>query len=728
MNSSPNLASPGPNSPQRSWSLIVTAVILLACLGLQASAVGTAFTYQGSLQEEGAPVDGILDFRLILYDAEVGGSQIGNVLTNLAVEVQNGLVNLLLDFGAEPFLGDEVWLEIALRPGATMDSFIPLHPRQSFRPAPHAIHAQTANNAVTATTATTATTADSATSAAQVSWSGIIDMPPDFADGIDRDTTYEAGRGLELVDEVFHLRFDGTGAAETAARSDHVHPPGDAATLGGMPPAEFAAALHAHSFDQILGSVADEQLGPNLARLDADQAFLGFNWFAGTSVLTNNANLFHGSFSGDASGLLNLAGTALLPGSVGVDALAPGAITSSQVASDTLVPANLNLPAFSATFWSTGGNPGDAGQLPFLGTTDMQPLELGANRTRALRLVPNSTNSVNLIAGSSANDIDDFTIGATIAGGGAATHGGFPHANQVYGDFGTIGGGSRNRVDVTADWSTIAGGLHHTIELNTQWGTISGGRHNSIGIDADFSAIGGGATNAVLSRAEAATVSGGASNTIGTDAHFASIPGGRLNRAEGRLSLAAGHQAHALHEGSLVWADSHPQPMASTDTNQVTFRATGGIRFFTDTDLNIGVLLEPGSGTWLTLSDRNAKTNFEPVDPRSLLDQLDRLPIHYWSYRSQNPAARHIGPVAQDFHAAFDLGSDPRRLATVDVDGVALAAIQGLNRKLREELESRDRELQELRDAVATLQSQVLALTTDARPGEQNRGTLMTNP
>jgi trimeric autotransporter adhesin len=700
----------GCNRPPHLASLILCVVILLACSGLQASPLSTAFTYQGSLQAEGKPADGIFDFRVILYNAEVGGSQIGSVITNQTVYVDHGTVNLLLDFGADPFVGDELWLEIALRTGDTTDPFIPLHPRQTLRPTPHAIHALTATSAFTATSATSATTADTATSAAQVDWSGIIDIPPDFADGVDRDTTYEAGQGLELVDQVFHLRFEGSGTADTAARSDHGHPPGDAATLGGLAPAEFASALHSHSFDQILGSVADDQLGPNIALLDADQLFVGRNTFAGTTVLTNLANLFNGSFAGDASGLLNLPGTALLPGSVGANALTPESITSSQLAPDTIVPANLNLPAFAATFWSTVGNAGGTSPLPFLGTTDLQPLELRANQTRALRLVPNSTNSVNLIAGSSANDIDDFTIGATIAGGGAATHGGFPHANQVYGDFGTVGGGSRNRIDVTADWSTIAGGLHHTIELNTQWGTISGGRHNHLGIDADFSVISGGATNRVLSKAEAATISGGARNTIGTNAHFASIPGGRLNRAEGRLSLAAGHQAHALHDGSLVWADSHPQPLESSDTNQVTLRATGGFRFFTDTSLNTGVLLEPGSGTWLTLSDRDAKTSFQPVNPRAILDQLNQLPILYWNYRSQNPATRHLGPVAQDFHAAFHLGGDPRRLATVDVDGVALAAIQGLNLKLEEELQSRDRELQELRSALATLQGQVQAL------------------
>ena len=43
-----------------------------------------------------------------------------------------------------------------------------------------------------------------------------------------------------------------------------------------------------------------------------------------------------------------------------------------------------------------------------------------------------------------------------------------------------------------------------------------------------------------------------------------------------------------------------------------------------------------------------------------------------------------MGPMAQDFYAAFGLGADDRHIVTVDADGVALAAIQGLRDMLRE--------------------------------------------
>jgi hypothetical protein len=48
--------------------------------------------------------------------------------------------------------------------------------------------------------------------------------------------------------------------------------------------------------------------------------------------------------------------------------------------------------------------------------------------------------------------------------------------------------------------------------------------------------------------------------------------------------------------------------------------------------------------------------------------------------------------VAQDFHAAFGLGADDKRIATLDSSGVALAAIQGLNQKLEADAQAKEAE------------------------------------
>lgn len=79
------------------------------------------------------------------------------------------------------------------------------------------------------------------------------------------------------------------------------------------------------------------------------------------------------------------------------------------------------------------------------------------------------------------------------------------------------------------------------------------------------------------------------------------------------------------------------------------------------------------------------------------------LPVRTWSYKAQ-PEQKHLGPVAQDFHAAFGLGADDVTIATVDEGGVALAAIQGLNQKLESSVKEKDAEIQELRARLEKLE------------------------
>jgi hypothetical protein len=102
-------------------------------------------------------------------------------------------------------------------------------------------------------------------------------------------------------------------------------------------------------------------------------------------------------------------------------------------------------------------------------------------------------------------------------------------------------------------------------------------------------------------------------------------------------------------------------------------------------------------------SDRNVKSAFEPVNARSILEKVAALPLMSWAY-TNSPGIRHIGPVAQDFYAAFGVGTDDKHIATVDADGVALAAIQGLNQKLEE----KDAEIQSLKKRLANLEKLIM--------------------
>jgi hypothetical protein len=89
-------------------------------------------------------------------------------------------------------------------------------------------------------------------------------------------------------------------------------------------------------------------------------------------------------------------------------------------------------------------------------------------------------------------------------------------------------------------------------------------------------------------------------------------------------------------------------------------------------------------GVWTNGSDRNSKRDFEPIDKRAVLAKVAELPITRWRYKGESDSIRHIGPVAQDFHAAFGLGESDRHIGTLDADGVALAAIQALHELLKE--------------------------------------------
>jgi len=107
----------------------------------------------------------------------------------------------------------------------------------------------------------------------------------------------------------------------------------------------------------------------------------------------------------------------------------------------------------------------------------------------------------------------------------------------------------------------------------------------------------------------------------------------------------------------------------------------------------------PGELGNFSVSDRALKQRFEAVDRDAVLAAVAKLPLERWSYWGDESGARHIGPMAQDFAKAFEVGSDERRIHTADAGGVALAAIQALERRLRaqeQELEALRAQLEQL--------------------------------
>jgi hypothetical protein len=111
-----------------------------------AFAQGTAFTYQGRLNDNSQPANGSYDLTFTLFSASNGGSQVGNTFTNAATPVASGLFTATLDFGSGVFTGSNLWLEVAVRTNGSAGGYTTLTPRQPILPTPYAILANTANN------------------------------------------------------------------------------------------------------------------------------------------------------------------------------------------------------------------------------------------------------------------------------------------------------------------------------------------------------------------------------------------------------------------------------------------------------------------------------------------------------------------------------------------------------------------------------------------------------
>jgi uncharacterized coiled-coil protein SlyX len=321
----------------------------------------------------------------------------------------------------------------------------------------------------------------------------------------------------------------------------------------------------------------------------------------------------------------------------------------------------------------------------------------------------------NVLMGDLSNQANSNADGASIGGGrdntvdGISTVVGGGNSNTASGDYASVGGGKQN--DATANFATVAGGGGETGATITEgnkatesWATVSGGGNNrATGV---VSTVGGGFNN--LSSGQGATV-----------------PGGEQNRAKARNSFAAGQNAFisSSAQNAFVWNDGGgyhsvnnesvfragdqvaDEPVLGSNTFNVSAR--GGVRFVTgEGDVTY---IEGGSAGWARTSTRAAKTNVDPVDPDAALDGVRSMEIATWEYRDadgEGAGTTHIGPMAEDFHEAFEVGASDNHINSINADGVALAAIQGLATRLDrvDELES---ELTDRDDRVDDLEQQI---------------------
>lgn len=363
----------------------------------------------------------------------------------------------------------------------------------------------------------------------------------------------------------------------------------------------------------------------------------------------------------------------------------------------------------------------------------------------------------NTIGGGSGNEASGTF--ATVGGGvfnissGVASFVGGGHSNTADGDSATVNGGGFNTASGpgatigggasnTAShlYTTVAGGqLGDATGINAVVGggfnnkststftTVSGGGDNIASVDR--ATIGGGSDN--VASANRATIAGGSRNTAsggaatisGGNDNIASgalsaVPGGRYNRAAGANAVAAGFGAKAQHDGAVVIAansesTSIVDSVYSTADEQMVLRADGHFYLSADSggaDIPAGRFLNTSTGaylttggTWTNTSDANVKENFTATDPSAILAKVAALDITEWNYVNEDDAARHIGPTAQDFYALFKLGNSDKTISTIDPAGIALVAIQELDKRTQRiaDLESEIRELRRLVEQMA---------------------------
>jgi Chaperone of endosialidase len=351
--------------------------------------------------------------------------------------------------------------------------------------------------------------------------------------------------------------------------------------------------------------------------------------------------------------------------------------------------------------------------------------EVAVNGALALQIKPDATSPI-VIAGSSANTVTAGASGAVIGGGGApgtSVPGAFPCgatcANRVTDAFGTVGGGAGNlagdATGTTIDntFATVSGGISNTASGN--YSTVGGGRNNTA--SSIYSTVGGGNGN----------TASGASSTVA---------GGFGNSASGIYSFAAGVEANADAYSCVVF--SGWSSLSSTSCSglanfmrvgfdhglEIDYSSPtgtgGGTRYVYIGDVLANKTIAAWNGAFLSdagvwvnaSSSKASKTDFGAVDPSDVLRKVANLPITTWRYKEGEGAVRHIGPMAEDFDAAFGVGYGPHTIADLDARGVALAAIQGLNSKADEQMaiirEQQQqiaelmKQLQEMRDVFAS--------------------------
>ncbi|MDR3458296.1 MAG: sialidase family protein [Verrucomicrobiae bacterium] len=282
------------------------ALFVLAA-AVKVSAQGTAFMYQGRLNDNGSPANNVYDLRFALFDAVINGNPIGLPQTNVATTVTGGLFTVTNDFGPV-FTGTNYWLSIGVRTNGSTNAFTFLVPRQPLLPVPYAIFANTASNLL----GTVASGQISGTSGGFVSFTNATNAfvgkftgtgsnltslsASQLAFGTVADARLSTNVALLNTNQIF------TGANSFLNATN---------TFVGQFTGNGSNLTTLNGSAVVFGTVADARLSGNVAMLSSNltftgtnlftgpNKFTGANLFTGTNSFTNRNNSFMGSFFGN---------------------------------------------------------------------------------------------------------------------------------------------------------------------------------------------------------------------------------------------------------------------------------------------------------------------------------------------------------------------------------------------------------------------------------------------
>ena len=699
----------------------LTALFAWFALAIFAHAQDSAFTFRGQLEDNGAPATGTYDLRFTLFDTADGGNAVGTAVALPAVTVSAGAFAVTLDFGVVVFDGSQRFLQTEVRPVGSANYTL-LSPRQPITSVPYAIRAATFNGTVTSSmlapgSVRTEALANGAVTLAKLAGTRGTTVSADWTSTINQGMSYYFGEELARL-----------GSDRIVAGSD-----GDDLGNGIVEISTFEGSLLT-VITNPAPSIDMDHFGQSLATLGSDLIAVGAHGRGDGVVYL---------YRPDGTLVRTLTNTVPEPAGTRTSF----GIWLQAVGADRLLIANIRGIAQSAsaevvflyhingTLLTTFTSPLGPGRRDYFGSAmsslGSDLVAIGGQTTETVWVFHTSGTLIASIPSPEPGQASRF--GSALAAGadeklviGAPNFGNFVGRAYLYSAHG-------NRLATfESPWpgSDFQFGYAAAAVTSGEFAISARTRGNfwwDLGTVTFFDPNGTAVASFDHPDPPSAT-------TFGSD--LVPLAGGRL--AVGAASdwdtpghvyvlnppgetYVAGLVADSVRQGAIgtshlgaraVTADKlDPSLGVWSRAGDDVFRADGRVGVGTSTlgENRLEVAGAVGATAFNTTSDRAAKQGFAAVDPSTILEKVEALPITRWSFKDQ-PAVPHVGPTAQDFHAAFGLGQNEKSIATVDADGVALAAIQGLNRKLEDRLREKERELEALRQALDLLRTEIEAL------------------